>query len=166
MTPSLNECKLRVCLFEPRIPQNTGNIARTCAAFSLPLDLIEPLGFSLEDRYLKRAGLDYWPYVDINTFPSLNAYLNNVKSLKRLIGFSKSGGTILHQASFKSGDVLLFGREDLGLPTTVKTRCDQIVTIPMPGAANEAGDNGVRSLNLSAACALATYQAGLKIGIL
>ena len=70
---------LRVALYEPRIPPNTGNIARTCAAFGLPLDLIEPLGFSLEDRYLKRAGLDYWPHVDITIHKNVDAFLSPLR---------------------------------------------------------------------------------------
>lgn len=78
---------LQVALFEPQIPPNTGNIARTCAAFQLPLALIEPLGFSLEDRYLKRAGLDYWPHVQLSTYPNLAAFLRSLpKDGHRLIG--------------------------------------------------------------------------------
>ena len=67
--------KLEVALFEPRIPQNTGNIARSCAAFNLPLNLIEPLGFKLEDKYLKRAGLDYWPLVTVNKYENFEKFL-------------------------------------------------------------------------------------------
>ena len=66
-----NTSSIQIALFEPRIPQNTGNIARTCAAFNIPLNLIEPLGFSLADKYLKRAGLDYWPYMNITTHKDL-----------------------------------------------------------------------------------------------
>ena len=78
---SLIQKPLRVALFEPRIPPNTGNIARTCAAFGLPLDLIEPLGFSLEDRYLKRAGLDYWPHVDITIHKDVDAFFESLTQL-------------------------------------------------------------------------------------
>ena len=70
---SENVYPFRIALFEPRIPQNTGNIARTCAAFKIPLDLIEPLGFSLNDKYLKRAGLDYWKYVDLSIYKNINS---------------------------------------------------------------------------------------------
>ena len=79
---------MEVALFEPRIPQNTGNIARTCASFNLTLNLIEPLGFKLEDRYLKRAGLDYWPLVKINNYPNFNKFIVS-KTNKRIISFSK-----------------------------------------------------------------------------
>ena len=79
---------MEVALFEPRIPQNTGNIARSCAAFNLPLNLIEPLGFKLEDKYLKRAGLDYWPLVTFNKYRNFNKFLES-KLKKRIISFSK-----------------------------------------------------------------------------
>ena len=73
---------MEVALFEPRIPQNTGNIARSCAAFNIPLNLIEPLGFKLEDKYLKRAGLDYWPLVTLNKFENFDKFLES-KATKR-----------------------------------------------------------------------------------
>ena len=79
---------MEVALFEPRIPQNTGNIARSCAAFNIPLNLIEPLGFKLEDKYLKRAGLDYWPIVTVNQYEDFEKFLAS-KSTKRIISFSK-----------------------------------------------------------------------------
>ena len=79
---------MEVALFEPRIPQNTGNIARSCAAYNIPLNLIEPLGFKLEDKYLKRAGLDYWPLVTINQYVNIEKFLAS-KSTKRIISFSK-----------------------------------------------------------------------------
>ena len=74
---------MEVALFEPRIPQNTGNIARSCAAFNIPLNLIEPLGFKLEDKYLKRAGLDYWPLVTVNKYENFEKFLTSKKT-KRL----------------------------------------------------------------------------------
>ena len=72
---------MEVALFEPRIPQNTGNIARTCAAFNIPLNLIEPLGFKLEDKYLKRAGLDYWPLVTVNKYENFEKFLTSKSCL-------------------------------------------------------------------------------------
>jgi tRNA (cytidine/uridine-2'-O-)-methyltransferase len=150
---------LRIALYEPQIPPNTGNIARTSAAFQLPLALIEPLGFSLEDRYLKRAGLDYWPHVQLSTHSDVEAFLAALPTPFRLIGCSRHGGTALPQMRFEPGDVLLFGREDLGLPQSVRARCDQLCTIPMPGGA------AVRSLNLSVATALVSFQAGLQLGM-
>ena len=81
---------MEVALFEPRIPQNTGNIARSCAAFNTPLNLIEPLGFKLDDKYLKRAGLDYWPLVTFNKYENFDNFLES-KPTKRIIAFSKNG---------------------------------------------------------------------------
>ena len=82
---------MEVVLFEPRIPQNTGNIARSCAAFNIPLNLIEPLGFKLEDKYLKRAGLDYWPLVTVNKYGNFDKFLES-KPTNRIISFSKKNG--------------------------------------------------------------------------
>ena len=154
---------LRVALFEPQIPPNTGNIARTCAAFGLPLDLIKPLGFSLEDRYLKRAGLDYWPHVDITIHKNVDAFFASLTQTSRVIGCSRRGGVPLQDTHFQRGDVLLFGREDTGLSEATRKRCTQITTISMPCSAGEDGQGGVRSLNLSVACAIVSHQAGLQL---
>ena len=154
---------LRVALFEPRIPPNTGNIARTCAAFGLPLDLIEPLGFSLEDRYLKRAGLDYWPHVDITIHKNIDAFFESLAQSTRVIGCSRRGGVLLQNMQFERGDVLLFGREDTGLSEATRSRCTQITTISMPCSAGEDGQGGVRSLNLSVACGIVSHHAGSQL---
>ena len=161
--PSLTQKPLRVALFEPRIPPNTGNIARTCAAFGLPLDLIEPLGFSLEDRYLKRAGLDYWPHVDLTIHKSVDAFFESLAQPSRVIGCSRRGGVLLQDMQFQRGDVLLFGREDTGLSEATRSRCSQITTIAMPCSAGSDGQGGVRSLNLSVACAIVSHQAGTQL---
>ena len=150
---------LRVALFEPRIPPNTGNIARSCAAFQLPLSLIEPLGFSIDDRSLKRAGLDYWPHVDVTTHADFERFLADLPDPHRLIGCSRHQGSSLSSFLFQEGDVLLFGREDTGLPASVRDRCDAICTIPMRGHEH------VRSLNLSVSCALVSFQAGLQLSL-
>ena len=149
----------RVALFEPRIPQNTGNIARTCAAFNIKLDLIEPLGFSLSDKYLKRAGLDYWEYVDLNVYNNLDEYLNSLNSNSRIIAFTKSGEINVNQFSFINSDILLFGREDNGLPLATINQAHSTVKIPMQQMADFSGKNGVRSLNLSSAVSICTFQA-------
>ena len=159
----MNPAPIKIALYEPRIPQNTGCIARTCAAFKIPLILIEPLGFSLEDRYLKRAGLDYWPYVDIKTFPNFQSFRNSQDQSKRLIGFSKSGKVNIHSFLFEPGDILLFGREDNGLPPFMSEHCSFMSSIPMAGAANKIGKGGVRSLNLSVAVGIASYEATKQI---
>jgi len=92
---------LEISLFEPRIPQNTGNIARTCAAFNITLNLIEPLGFKLEDKYLKRAGLDYWPLVKLNKYENFNKFFIS-KANKRIISFSKKNGVYLKDYKFQA----------------------------------------------------------------
>ena len=154
---------MEVSLFEPRIPQNTGNIARTCAAFKITLNLIEPLGFKLEDKYLKRAGLDYWPLVKVNNYSNFQNFKKS-KINKRIISFSKKNGIYLHHFKFHKDDILLFGREDTGLPEKVLKKSDSLISIFMPNL--EISNNyqkGVRSLNLSVACAIAIYEANKQL---
>ena len=154
---------MEVALFEPRIPQNTGNIARSCAAFNVPLNLIEPLGFKLEDKYLKRAGLDYWPLVKINKYRNFEKFLES-KYSRRILSFSKKNGTYLKDFKFQQDDVLLFGREDLGLPEYIIDKSDDLVSIFMPNLQTSNNDQkGVRSLNLSVACGIAIYEAHKQI---
>ena len=149
----------QIVLVEPEIPPNTGNVARTCAATQTPLHLVEPLGFEINDRQLKRAGLDYWPHVDLATHPDFEHFLADLPIPHRLIGCSRHQGQSLSTFQFQPGDVLLFGREDTGLPNPVRERCDAICTIPMRGHEN------VRSLNLSVSSALVSFQAGLQLGL-
>ena len=154
---------MEVALFEPRIPQNTGNIARSCAAFNIPLNLIEPLGFKLEDKYLKRAGLDYWPLVSVNKYENFSKFLES-KLKKRIISFSKKNGIYLKDFKFNENDVLLFGREDNGLPDNIIDKSDFLISIFMPNLQTGANDQkGVRSLNLSVACGIAIYEAHKQI---
>ncbi|AAQ00020.1 MULTISPECIES: tRNA (cytidine(34)-2'-O)-methyltransferase [Prochlorococcus] len=148
--------KLSIALYEPRIPQNTGNIGRTCLAFDFDLHLILPLGFEINNKRLKRAGLDYWKYINLELHESFAHYSKFINP-SRIIGFSKEGGIPLSKIEFQSNDSLLFGREDLGLPSHVKNKCDFMATIPMPGKSNSKNDNGVRSLNLSVACGIASF---------
>ncbi len=159
------DVRLTIALFEPQIPPNTGNIARTCAALGIKLALIKPLGFSLDDRYLKRAGLDYWQYVKLSLFDDFNSFENSLSDNQRIIGCSSYGGSQLSQTEFMLNDVLLFGREDNGLPDAIRNRCDKITTIPMPLKANKDGENGVRSLNLSVSCGIIAHYAGCNLGI-
>ena len=142
---------LHVILFHPEIPPNTGNIARLCAATGTRLHLIEPLGFSLDDRYLKRAGLDYWPHVDMRVWPSLEAYLSGEGMGRRLVGTSARKGTSLHHFAFMAMDSLLFGPESAGLPEPVLTLAPYRVRIPVRSC--------VRSLNLSTAAGIVLYAA-------
>ena len=154
---------MEISLFEPRIPQNTGSIARTCAAFNITLNLIEPLGFKLDDKYLKRAGLDYWHLMKIVNFPDFNIFRKEKKN-NRILSFSKKNGVYLSDFKFHKNDVLLFGREDTGLPDQIIEKSDALISIYMPNKASELNNNiGVRSLNLSVACGIALYEAHKQI---
>ena len=154
---------MEIALFEPRIPQNTGNIARTCAAFNIPLNLIEPLGFRLEDKYLKRAGLDYWPLVTFNRYRNFEKFSES-KSFNRIISFSKKNGIYLNNFKFNEDDILLFGREDSGLPDHIIDKSNFLISIFMPNVQIGTIDKkGVRSLNLSVACGIAIYEAHKQI---
>ena len=154
---------MEVALFEPRIPQNTGNIARSCAAFNLPLNLIEPLGFKIEDKYLRRAGLDYWPLVALKKYENFDKFLAS-KARKRIISFSKKNGIYLKDFKFQEDDILLFGREDSGLPNCIIDKSDFLISIFMPNLQITNNDQkGVRSLNLSVACGIAIYEAHKQI---
>ena len=154
---------MEITLYQPRIPQNTGNIARTCAAYGTTLNLIEPLGFKLEDKYLKRAGLDYWPLVKINRYENFYKFLTS-KNKNRIVSFSKKNGIFLKDYKFESEDILLFGREDTGLPENIIEKSDSLVSIFMPNIESPLNkQKGVRSLNLSVACAIAIYEAHKQI---
>ena len=154
---------MEITLFEPRIPQNTGSIARTCAAFDITLNLIEPLGFKLDDKYLKRAGLDYWHLMKINKYSNFDHFKESKKS-NRVLAFSKKNGILLRDFNFRKKDILLFGREDNGLPNKIIEKSEALISIYMPNRASELNNNiGVRSLNLSVACGIALYEAHKQI---
>ena len=155
----------RVALFEPRIPQNTGTIGRSCLAFNLSLDIIKPTGFSFEDKYLKRAGLDYWSHVDLHLHDSFDEYKNKFIN-SRIIGFTKKSSNFISNINFTNTDILLFGREDTGLPDKIMSKCHIISGIPMPGGADQLKTGGVRSLNLSVACGIVCYSACLQLNLL
>lgn len=147
-----------VVLVNPQIPPNTGNIARTCAATGTQLHLVGPLGFEISDRYLKRAGLDYWPYVDLHTHPTLidfQAY--HQQQGGRWIGFSTSGRSNYLNFAFQKDDWLLFGSETTGLPPNILEACSETVFIPM-------SQPGVRSLNLSVSVAVGLFEARRQLG--
>ena len=162
---SSNSPRPRVALFEPRIPQNTGTIGRSCLAFNMSLDIIKPTGFSFEDKYLKRAGLDYWANVDVNLFESFEEYKNSF-SESRIIALTKKSSNSISNIIFKETDILLFGREDIGLPDNIMKKCEIVAGIPMPGGENQFKTGGVRSLNLSVACGIVCYSACLQLNLL
>ena len=162
---SLNISRPRVALFEPRIPQNTGTIGRSCLAFDMSLDIIKPTGFSFEDKYLKRAGLDYWSYVDVHLYESFEDYKNSFKK-SRVIALTKKSSNSISNIIYKETDILLFGREDTGLPDNIKNDCEIVAGIPMPGGENKLKTGGVRSLNLSVACGIVCYSVCLQLNLL
>ncbi|HBL12833.1 MAG TPA: tRNA (uridine(34)/cytosine(34)/5-carboxymethylaminomethyluridine(34)-2'-O)-methyltransferase TrmL [Cyanobacteria bacterium UBA11162] len=151
---------LRVVLVHPQIPPNTGNIARTCAATGTELHLVGPLGFEISDRYLKRAGLDYWPYVKLYSHESLDTFTAVYQQLGgRWIGFSTTGKYSYVQFEFQANDWLLFGSETMGLPSRILETCGATVFIPM-------SQPGVRSLNLSVSVAVGLFEARRQLGYL
>ena len=154
----MNRLRPRIALYEPRIPQNTGCIGRSCLAFNLSLDIIKPIGFSMEDKYLKRAGLDYWSYVDVHLYESFEEYLNIFKT-SRVIGLTKKSTNNISNIKFRESDILLFGREDTGLPDYIMNDCQILSSIPMPGGERYNKSGAVRSLNLSVACGIVSYTA-------
>lgn len=149
---------MHIVLFEPEIPPNTGNVARLCAAMQVDLHLIEPLGFSIDDRYLKRAGLDYWPYVNVRVWPNLEAYLAGPGKDARLVASSSRNGTPVQHFHFTPWDALLLGPETRGLPEHVLERAPDRVRIPISG--------NVRSLNLSTAAGILLIQGMASTGLL
>jgi tRNA (cytidine/uridine-2'-O-)-methyltransferase len=150
---------LKLVLVNPQIPPNTGNIARTCAATETDLHLVGPLGFDISDKALKRAGLDYWPYVDLHYYDSVEAFLKKNADQGRWIGFSKSASINYTHFKFQTNDWLMFGSEIYGLPEKIRTYCHTQVLIPMPC-------KHVRSLNLAAAAAVGLYEARRQIELL
>ena len=142
---------LNVVLYQPEIPQNTGNIARTCAAVGARLHLIKPLGFSVRDRHLKRAGLDYWHMVEIFYYDDLTDFFEKNKG-KNLNFITKKASKSYDKIDFRGEIFLIFGRETAGLPENIlKDYRDKCYRIPMKKDA--------RSLNLSNAVAILLYEA-------
>jgi tRNA (cytidine/uridine-2'-O-)-methyltransferase len=152
-----SDAPLHIALVEPQIPPNTGNIARLCAATGCALHLVQPLGFSIEDRELKRAGLDYWHEVCVIVHASLSAFLDATDAKRRWF-FSVHATRIYTDADFALGDVLVFGKETTGLPPElVAANLERCLKIPIrPGS--------VRSVNLSTAAGIAAYAALARVG--
>lgn len=147
---------INIVLVEPEIPQNTGNIARTCAATGSKLHLVKPLGFSVEDKYLKRAGLDYWDLVEITYYDNIDVFFNAHKGGKFF--FSTTKGKYRHSdMKYEDGCFILFGKETAGLPKSLlEANPDKCIRIPMLDEA--------RSLNLSNSVAVVVYEALRQIG--
>src|SRR5437868_7116238 len=140
-----------VVLVEPEIPPNTGNVGRLCLATKSTLHLVKPLGFSLDDRQLKRAGLDYWNDVDLKVWDSLDALLKSKRTDDRCFFVTTKTERAYWNVKFRSGDFLIFGRETKGLPEDLlAAHGPDCVTIPMEDA---------RSLNLATAVGIVLYEA-------
>lgn len=142
--------ELNVVLVEPEIPQNTGNVARTCAATGARLHLVRPLGFTIDDRKLKRAGLDYWHYLDITYYDGLADFF--AKTDGPYFFFTTKGRRAHSEVRYPDGAYLLFGKETAGLPESLLVQHpDACVRLPMR--------EGLRSLNLSNTVAVGVYEA-------
>ena len=145
-----------IVLVEPEIPQNTGNIARTCAVTGSALHLVRPLGFEVSDRQLKRAGLDYWDKLEIYYYDSF-AEVRERHPEGNFWYFSKKAGNCYAEVSYREGDFLVFGKETKGLPESLLlANRERSVRLPMVG--------DLRSLNLSNAVAVAVYEAWRQCG--
>jgi tRNA (cytidine/uridine-2'-O-)-methyltransferase len=148
---------LHIVLVAPEIPQNTGTTARLCAATAARLHLVGPLGFSLEDRYLRRAGLDYWPNVDLELHTDWDGFRAKHRAAPLWL-FSARASRSYTDVRYRPGDFLVFGGETRGLPESLLALHDQwSLTIPMQGTA-------VRSLNLANAAAIVAYEALRQLG--
>lgn len=143
--------KINIVLVEPEIPQNTGNIARTCACTGARLHLVKPMGFEIDDKKLKRAGLDYWEFLDITYYENLADFLEKTKDEQLYFCTTKAKNTYA-DVTYEENSFLVFGKETAGLPEKLlKDNPDACIRIPMLEEA--------RSLNLSNAVAIVTYEA-------
>lgn len=146
---------LHIVLFEPEIPPNTGNIARLCACTGCSLHLVHPLGFDISEKSVRRAGLDYWQHLNIHehdNWQQLRLFLNKSQPDSHWFALSTKESNSLWDTQFAAGDILVFGPETRGLPAEIRSEI-QGVRIPMRE------DAPVRSLNLSSACSIVTYEA-------
>lgn len=150
--PASIPSSVHIVLFEPEIPPNTGNIARLCACTGCHLHLIHPLGFDLSDKMLKRAGLDYWEWLNVSEYQNWDEAWPVLRAKGRCFAFSSKTTRSLWDIHYQAGDVLIFGPETRGLPENILQQCTSL-TLPMRQ------DAPVRSLNLSSACAIACYEA-------
>lgn len=141
---------MKIVLFEPQIPQNTGNIVRTCAVTGCSLTLIPPLGFSIDSKSLKRAGLDYWEGVNVNVADSLEQIIE--ETYPRIFFLTSKATKSLYDVEFQEGDTLVFGAETHGLPKMIQEKYpEQCIRIPMLP--------GLRCLNLATSVGITVYQA-------
>ena len=144
---------LHIVFVEPEIPPNTGNIARTCAATDTALHLVKPLGFSIDEKAVRRAGLDYWPFVKLEVHESLDAFLEKYGDRNLYLATTK-GGHVYTEVQYKDEDMILFGKETAGLPKDfIAAHEDKAIRIPM------SADTRLRSLNLSNCANIILFEA-------
>ena len=142
---------ISIALYQPEIPQNTGNIARLAVGLDIDLYLIGKLGFSLDDRYLKRAGLDYWEHLKLTICKDMEEFERMTAGRRKILGTTK-GAVPYYEFEYQDGDIIILGQESCGLPKEyLMANLETSVTIPMPGK--------VRSLNLSNSAAILAYDA-------
>lgn len=148
-----------IVLLHPEIPHNTGAVGRLCVGLGWPLHLIRPLGFSLDERHLRRAGMDYWQHLDLTVHDTFDVYLETRRPTA--LTFLSTRGTVsLYDAALDPKGALVFGSESSGLPEAYYSRyADRLVTIPMPGI-------HARSINLANAVAIAAYEAYRRFAVL
>jgi tRNA (cytidine/uridine-2'-O-)-methyltransferase len=146
--------RFNIALVEPEIPQNTGSIGRLCVATNSCLHLVEPLGFDISEKAVRRSGLDYWKYVDLVTHRNYSEFRSSLPDSKKLWWFTKFAECSIFDASFAEGDYLIFGKETKGLPESVHKEepKEQLLRIPM-------FSDKIRSLNLANAASIAVYEA-------
>ena len=146
-----------IVLLRPEIPHNTGAIGCRCVGLGVPLHLVRPLGFALDDRSVARAGLDYWPHLDVTLHDTWDDYLAAARP-RRLKFLSTHGGRSLYECRFEDGDALVFGNESSGLPSGFYERyADSLFRIPMPG-------EHARSINLANAVSIVAYECYRQLG--
>ncbi len=147
---------IKLALFQPQIPQNTGNIARLCVGLDIPLIIAGKTGFSLSDKYLKRAGLDYWEHLKLEIFTTYEEFLEKYGK-NRILYATTKGKNPYYKIDYLMDDIIMFGSETSGLPDNIlKENIENTITIPMPGK--------VRSLNLSNSAAVVAYHALQGVG--
>lgn len=147
---------IHIVLVNPQIPQNTGSIGRMCVCLDASLHLVRPLGFELDETHLRRAGLDYWPYLDLAVHDTWETFLRDARP-PRLFFASTRGSRLYYDFAFREGDFLVFGSETSGLPPALYERHrNQLYTIPMPG-------RHMRSHNLATSVGIVTYEAYRQI---
>lgn len=157
--PDLPNPILHVVLYAPEIPQNSGNIGRSCVAVGAKLWLVKPLGYSLDDRYLKRAGMDYWQFLDYEVVDDWDSLITKIpqQDQQRFWLFTKFATKLVWEAEFEKGDVLVFGSESKGLPDAIKDQhTDHCLKLPMHPE--------VRSLNLASCANTIMYEAVRQFG--